>query len=813
MGLITLDARTAVRHRWRAFAGVALLLGLTGGLSLFAIAGARRTQSAYPRFLRSVDASTLSVSDAGGFDPKQTAEIAAFPEVVRSRTYVSFQTWAFVGGKPDFSQDFEPDGTFDGRYFDQDRFTPTQGRMSDPHRVDEVVVNEFAAKRLGYRVGQQLELGTYAFAPTESPTFFGRPPPPNLLTRVTIVGIGVFPDEVIQDDADRTPRLLLTPAFSQEARAYVTYGLQGLVLAHGDADISAVKARINQLAPPGLIEFRVTSVDAFHELQATRPLSVALGLFGVIVGLAGLVLVMQALSRVLQLDRDRNAVLRALGATPRELAAGSVLAAGVAILVGSVLAVLLALAASPLMPIGPIRRVEVTPGIDLDLTVLAVGFVVMVVVLASWSALVARRELPHRLALRSGTPPAPSRLLARLSSSGLRPTATVGLRFALERDGRSGAVGTRSVMVGAAIALAALVASVTFGSSLHTLVAEPRLYGWNWDAALDAGDGYGNIDPHRTAAILDRDPAVASWSGAYFGSDSIDGLDVPLIGMDGTSAVTPPILHGRMIEHEDEVVLGPTTATNLDKSIGDEVRLVSDNRSTTLRVVGIATFPTIGEQHVAHTSLGVGALVAHHEIPGYDRDITGALTGDLGPHVVFVRYEPGTDAAAELAHLRKTTAPLAGFAGLDVLAVQRPAEIVNSRSVTSSPELLAAAVALGAALSLGLAIAASVRRRRRDLAVLKTLGFTRRQLTATVAWLASMTIAVGLIVGVPVGILIGRDLWIVFADQLDVVARPTVPVGVLVLIVVGALIVANVVAAIPAYFVRRVDPSQLLRSP
>jgi hypothetical protein len=62
-------SRASLRRRWRALAGIALLLGLVGGLSLFAVAGARRTQSAYPRFLRSTNPSTMAV-DVGGLGPE-----------------------------------------------------------------------------------------------------------------------------------------------------------------------------------------------------------------------------------------------------------------------------------------------------------------------------------------------------------------------------------------------------------------------------------------------------------------------------------------------------------------------------------------------------------------------------------------------------------------------------------------------------------------------------------------------------------------------------------------------------------------------
>jgi len=129
-------ARIDARTRWRSYAGVALLLGLTAGPALLALAGARRTASAYSRFLRSVDASTVSITFDGGFDPKAISTISAFPNVERSRTSVAFNLAVLAGGKPRLTaRDFEADGTFDGRFFGQDRFTPTHGRRPDPRRA------------------------------------------------------------------------------------------------------------------------------------------------------------------------------------------------------------------------------------------------------------------------------------------------------------------------------------------------------------------------------------------------------------------------------------------------------------------------------------------------------------------------------------------------------------------------------------------------------------------------------------------------------------------------------------------------------
>ena len=66
---------------------------------------------------------------------------------------------------------------------------------------------------------------------------------------------------------------------------------------------------------------------------------------------------------------------------------------------------------------------------------------------------------------------------------------------------------------------------------------------------------------------------------------------------------------------------------------------------------------------------------------------------------------------------------------VDLLPAQRPAEIVNYRSMGVMPAVLAGGLAIGAVAGLGLTLVASVRRRQRDFALLKTLGFTRIQLS------------------------------------------------------------------------------------
>jgi FtsX-like permease family len=391
----------------------------------------------------------------------------------------------------------------------------------------------------------------------------------------------------------------------------------------------------------------------------------------------------------------------------------------------------------------------------------------------------------------------PSRTIERAAQAGVGPTTVTGLRFAFERSADRTAGMGRSVALGAAVAVAALLGAITFGASLDDLVHEPSRFGWSGAITILAGDGYGNIAERPMAVVLDHDPDVEAWSGATFGEAEIDGSEVPLLGMDVDSAVAPPLLRGRSIQRDSEVVLGALTASQLGKDVGDQVTLHGAGPPVALVVVGIATLPTIGPAHASHTSLGRGALVTVEQVPGHEFDITGAKRGDFGPRGIFVRLRPDADVDAALVRLRRSTLPVADFSGLDVLGVQRPAEIIDADSIGSAPLVLASALALGSALSLVLALLAAVRRRRHDLAMLRTLGFTHRQLAATIAWQSTSIVLVGLLIGVPAGVVLGRTLWSAFGDELGVVVVPVVPWPLVAAVAGGAIVLAATVATLP----------------
>ena len=324
------------------------------------------------------------------------------------------------------------------------------------------------------------------------------------------------------------------------------------------------------------------------------------------------------------------------------------------------------------------------------------------------------------------------------------------------------------------LAVALVVATFTFGSGLQTLVSHPELYGWDWDYVLNPSS---NVPP-QALALLDHDSDVAAWTGYNYDIAEIDRQNVPFLfeGIGGHEAtpISPPILSGRGAEQSDEIVLGAATLAQLHKHLGQTVEVTYGNPKnapayippTPLRIVGTATLPAIGFSSVVadHTSMGTGALVSGSFLPGtFQKAIASPYPTLNGPELVLLRLRAGVSASvgrANLNHIamaanRALAAVPQGLGHGDtvsVLGVQHPAEIVNYRTMGVTPALLAAGLAAGAVVALGLTLTASVRRRRRDLALLKTLGFTQGQLATAVAWQASVAATVGIIVGVPAGI-------------------------------------------------------------
>ena len=702
--------------------------------------------------------------------------------------------------------------------------------MADPNRADEFVATAEAERLLGWHVGEVITMGLYTNAQSSEPAFGTPKVKPKLRLDMKLVGTVVFNNEVVLDEVDRYPAFVLfTPAATRQVTSGMFYASYALKLRDGARGVSAVEQEIVAALPKGTTySFHVTSIVEGQVDRTVKPEAIALAVFGAIAMLAALLIALQMIARQLRARDEDNEVLRAIGASRLVVIGDGLMGILSAILLGSLLAVGVAIALSPLSPIGPARAVYPSPGIAVDPTVLGFGLLALVVGIGAAAVALAYRWVPSPRRAESTSGERGSSIVRFAANSGAPVSAVAGLRFALESGRGRTAVPVRSALFGTALAVLIVTATLTFGSGLSTLVSHPALYGWNWNYAL-ASD---YLVPPQAVSLVDKDPDVAASSDISFANAQIDGQTVPIILATTHAKVTPPMLSGHPLETNDQIVLGAATLAQLHKRVGETVLASYGTPKdapvyvppTHLLIVGTATLPAIGSSQTFHTSMGIGAMISFGiEPPALMRFLHNPDPTLNGPTMVLIRFRRGVAPAQALASLHRiagagnkafAAVPNGGGEGASVvvLPVQYPAEIENYRTIGATPLLLAAGLAIGAVVALGLTLTASVRRRRRDLALLKTLGFMRRQLAACVAWQSTVAVVIGVVVGIPLGVLLGRWLWVLFAHEIYAVPRATVPTLLLVYVGLGALVLANVVASLPARYAARTATALALRT-
>jgi FtsX-like permease family len=236
-------------------------------------------------------------------------------------------------------------------------------------------------------------------------------------------------------------------------------------------------------------------------------------------------------------------------------------------------------------------------------------------------------------------------------------------------------------------------------------------------------------------------------------------------------------------------VLASKTLHALGVHVGGSVAARA-RRSMRMRIVGRGVLP----ESVANAPRPEAAMT----FQAYKR-----LNPSAPVYAFEARIAPGADRQATLARLERQYAhPAPG----------PPQTVADFGGVRSLPVVVSALLAAIAAATLAHTLVTAIRRRRQQLAVLKTLGFDRRQLLATVAWQATTFAAIGLAVGVPLGVAAGRWAWYLFAEQIEVVPEPVTPIPLVLLVIPAAVLLANVVAALPAWSAAQTRAAAVLRT-
>jgi ABC-type lipoprotein release transport system permease subunit len=793
MAALRIRLRAQVRSRWRAWLAIGVLAGLLGGIVIAGAAGAKRTQGSYRRYLASINGADVYVdpfvSEQGDSIPLNP--VARLPQVAKSERAVQLAVQVRSRkNKPIFSLGPNSIGwvlpTDDRRLDTIDRLKVLHGRLPNPAQPNEVIGDTKALSILGVHVGDFVLIRVGTQHNLDQPVFHLSSDPLRThvgpLVRLRVVGVAAN----ARADVDGG-QMHLTPAF------FHTYGerklgafIEEMVirLKHGQADLPAFKAALAKFA--GKRPYLLFEPSAGHpKIQHSIDLEArALWLVAGLGAIAAVILVGQALLRLAADESADDATLRALGADAGHqigfAAARAALIAVPAVVVAGVVAFLL----SDLAPIGWARELEPDTGLDFDAAIILPGLAVVLACVLAFGlgggvrAVLSGAGRPAPVA--SNASPTGTRLIRSYGS----PTFTAGLRMALGADSGHAARGT---FVAAVVAITVSVTALTFAASFTHLTSTPRLYGQTWDYEA----GFVQTTPPKLVASFAADPGITALGSGSDDTLAINGVETGVRAWDNLKGnIAPTMTAGRPPHGPSEIVLASKTLDATHAHVGGFVSVRGGGGVRRLHVVGRTVLPSS-----KLNKLGYGGILSFKAL----RQIDPAAQAGLQ----LIQLAAGPSGAAAQKRLNFY---------FDSNVVIKPDEVGDFGRIENMPLYIALLAIGAAAAALAHALVTRVRRGRRDLAVLKTLGFTRAQVAGTVAWEATVIVAAAVIVGLPLGVAIGRFTWRLFANDLGVAPEVVVPVLPVLLVVPVALVLANTLAAVPGWLAARIGPAAALRT-
>jgi hypothetical protein len=777
--------RLDMRRRARSLVVLSLLLSLSGVLVLAVTAGARRDGSAMARLNAvSLPATAIVLPNTPGFDWKA---VQALPEVEAVGTFPVSGLFGVQGVKLEDLGflNSSPDG-----YVNLERGSVLAGRRLDNSALDEAVVTQPFVDKYHLTVGDTVDARMFTRKQLHRINI-DSPPPAATAQGPTqplhIVGVIRVPWTFAFSGNDG-PGVLTSYAFWQKYhRTMVIPGpfsyTNALVRLHGgEASLPGFLKDLARVTGRNDIDVTDLAQGAKRVTNATSFERDSLLLFAVIAAIAALLIVGQAIVRYTASAVTDLDVLRALGLTRGETVLAAVGGPVAVAAVAAVVSVAGAVAASPLFPIGVGRKVEPSPGVDVDWLVLVPGGLLLLILVSLIAYVTAVSSLGHRGTTGSYTTSTVASWARRL---GLPVPVTLGTRLALESGRGRTAVPARPAMVGAVAGVLGLVAAATFHSGLDDAVNTPQRYGQTWQAGGFLGlNGHDFVSPAKEKAKLAKLASLPQVAGANdtrllpvtIADQSLTLFELAPLG----GGVTPVSLTGHEPQTDNEIALGPHTAQLLHAHVGDHV-MVKGAHTLPFTVSGITFVPA-----AVHNAYDEGAWV------------TGSAFKRLYPsgffkfHLILVQFRPGVAKGAGIKAVNAAT-------GFGFQQDSPPSDVLNLRTVRALPTLMGAFLALLAIGAIGHALATAVYRRRHDIAVLRALGLTSPQVRATVAWQATTLAMVGLVFGIPLGLALARTLWRVVAERTPVVYVPPLALVAVFLVVPISLLVVNLLAAYPGH--------------
>jgi putative ABC transport system permease protein len=848
-----------LRRRWLGALPllVIMLVGTTG--TIVALGTAQRTSEAFDRYLQRANVGDVVINPSVN-STEVDAVIRSLPGITEVTTESLFMVTNDDGaprprrvvdeGGVESGTVSGVFGSHDGRYVDMDRPVIRAGRL--PVGPSEVALSVATAEAEGLELGDVVPLAFWRLrvdgwlSPEAAAGEFGDEViTPVGVEHVELVGLITSPGEVLPNELYPSQRTVVSSdvarrydclppppdpslsyadnvARSQPPGCAVSYRYYSLSFADGAAGVKpALEEFVRRVRPLNeeMASIRDTS-DVGSEPpsyfliateteperrrvdRAIRPTVTAMGVLAAAAGTVTLALAGFAVARNVRHTAATQRQWRQLGMTrgARIAVAAAPLVAAIS---GGVAGAVVAAYFVGTRPIGLVGVLEPARSLGLSapslLAVLAMfvgASVVTVVVIARASRATADEDVTAR------------------HSTGRRAWATVGSPPIAE--GLRAALARRSslpVILGSAVVAAVLLAALVFGASLAALVETPRSYGWSWDLAAITGGGYGDLDVAGARAALDDDPAVDTWTALGFLNElSVDGE--PVMSIVGVERQTPevdiPLLSGELPRRSDEVALGSASARERGIDVGDTVSIGGPFEPVDAAVTGIAVFPTIGPMFAGTVGSGDGLLVPQAMIDEVAPVENAAIS--LATFVGVDLVGDADPAAVARIEQRLGVPDLLGAPPIVYKRAVRPPEIIEAAATRAVPVFVGVWLGVVGALGLGAVSWASVRSRRRDLAVARALGFRPAQVRWSVRTQSLATTLAALAIGVPLGVIAGRLSWQAFARQLGVLPDAGDPWTTIAAVVAAALTLTLIATELPARHAAARRPAAGLRA-
>jgi hypothetical protein len=371
--------RAKLRHRWRSWLAIAILISVVGGLVSAATAAGRRTESAFPQFV------AAHGFDAAVYSTHPVSKIARLPEVTSVIGVVGPNN-----GQPtcDCIHPINPNDI--GVVVPSRRvgsvFKLVSGHLPDPSSADQVLASFTLQKDAGLHLGSVIHVPFYSESQNSAVySATGAPPKPRGPTvAFLVVGFEATENE-FPSGGTPTYNLYATEAFGRTVLPRIgVYFVYFVRLRDGAADLPRFDAA---MSADGVEGYQNEDVPAASVEGSIHPQAIGWWILAGLAGLVGLAVIGQALARQSIVESEDYPTLAALGAERRQLVALSMARNLVVGLAGAAGAVAVAVGLSPLAPLGEARIAESSTGVAYDAPVLLLGALatlVVVVALGGW---------------------------------------------------------------------------------------------------------------------------------------------------------------------------------------------------------------------------------------------------------------------------------------------------------------------------------------------------------------------------------------------------------------------------------------------